>query len=171
MVDPRQSASGFPTAERLLIASGGVLLAAAPYLTWVRVVVLGGIDLPGLLAAANSSTLPAYLLTAIGLGLVLAALLTPSLHAVRITALTAGAVLALAGGTTVYGSIRAVDASQGLAEVGLGTIAAVVGCILLIAPPIVGLVLAARQPSAGPRWHVPAALPLAVAGFVAACCC
>jgi hypothetical protein len=42
------------------------------------VLVLGGVDLPGLLSATDNSTLPAYLLTAVGVGLLLAALLTPN---------------------------------------------------------------------------------------------
>ncbi|MGZ6839566.1 MAG: hypothetical protein ACXVHC_03770 [Frankiaceae bacterium] len=135
--------SGAPTAravERGLIVLGGALMAVCPYLTWVRVILLGGFDLPALLSLTSSSGLPAYLLTAVGVALGLMAALVGRLDVIRLTAIAATSVVLLAGGTMTYQLISAADASHGLAEIGGGLICGAVGAVLALIAPIVGMV-------------------------------
>lgn len=169
MSAPPPSNSSLIVAERILVGVGAALLAISPYLAWVKVLFIGDINLPGLLAAGKMTTLPAYLVTTIGVGLVLASALTASVHALRVIAITTGSTLALLGATTVYGLIGAVDATHGLTQVGSGMIVAAAGCIFLLAPPIIGLIRVSHEPWPDPRPHIPALVPLIVAGIVASC--
>jgi hypothetical protein len=139
----RPGTVGNEVAERILIALGGALLAVAPYLTWLRVVVLGDFNLSGLLSASHATVAIPYLVTALGVTLFLVPMLTRSIEAVRITALASGSVVLLGGGYATYGLIRAVSDSAGLGQVGPGPIMAVVASVLLIVPPVVAY---AREP-------------------------
>jgi hypothetical protein len=139
----RPGTEGNEAAERILIALGGALLAVAPYMTWLRVVILGDFNLSGLLSAGHATVAIPYLVTALGVALVLVPTLARSIEAVRITALTSGSLVLLAGGYATYGLIRAVSDSAGFGQVGPGPIMAVVASVLLIVPPLVAY---ARQP-------------------------
>jgi hypothetical protein len=138
---------GHELTERILIALGGALLTVAPYLTWLRVVIVGDFNLSGLLSAAHSTVAIPYFVTALGVALVLIAVLARSIDTVRVTALTSGSIVLLAGSFATYGLVRGVSNSAGLGQVGPGPIMAVVASVLLIVPPLVDYV---RQPHASP---------------------
>jgi len=164
--DPRTPRDAGTSAERVLIAVGGGLLATAPYLPWVRIVLLGGFDLPALLSATQTLTLLAYVATAAGVAVVLVAALSRSMGPVRVTALVVGCVAGVGGGFLVTELIEAVSGSHGIAELGIGSILAMIGCALLIVPPLVGNARAGGLRAAS-LWWAPAVACVALALIVA----
>lgn len=124
--------------ERALIGIGAILVIVAPYMPWVRVVILGSFNLTGLLSAAHSFVGVAYLISALGLAVLLVAVLARSVPLVRGLSISVGATLLLAGGYVVYGLVRAVSDSAGLGQLEVGPIVGVIGSILMTVPPLVG---------------------------------
>ena len=153
-----------PIVERVLIALGGLLVTVAPFLTWLHVVILGDFNLTGLLSAAHASAALAYLVSAAGVALVLIALLARSIDFVRMTSLVSGSIILLVGGYATYGLVRAVSGAAGLGQVGAGPLMGVIGAVLLIVSPAVGIL---HRPSRTNPWWLPAAAALVIASALA----
>lgn len=129
----------------MVVAGGGAALAISPFLTWVRVILLGNLSLFQLFTAAGRSSALAWGAVAAGGAAAIVALKESRPSAVRGTAMAVGllgGVLALYALVDLRTELR--DA-HGLAEVGIGPYIAVGGCIAMV----VGGLMSKRQQRSG----------------------
>lgn len=155
--------------ERVLIFVGAILLIICPYLPWLHVVILGDFNLTGLLAAAHYSQAIAYIVTGVGVAVLLVTVLAKSVRLIAAIAITVGIVFALLGGDTTYGMIRAVSASAGLGQMGVGPILGVLGAVFLIVPAIVVFARSAGwRAESIPLWRAPQWIPLIIGLIITA---
>src|SRR5690349_24706635 len=98
---------------RLLVGVGGVLLAVSPFLTWMRVVLRGDLNLFSLSDAAHSARGWAWAPVAIGAIAGLVAVKAP-LSALRPVAAVGGLLTGLAAVGLLVDLGRAVDKAAGL---------------------------------------------------------
>jgi multisubunit Na+/H+ antiporter MnhG subunit len=114
--------------RRWLVAGGGAAVAVSPYLSWMRVALIGDLRLPDLLALAGQ---PSELVTfALLFGLIA---IVASFSGREQYLKTAGTVLgAVSGVVAIYAFValtNAVNQSSGFASLGLGPILAVAGAV------------------------------------------
>lgn len=129
--------SGFSTwksasrADKFVIG-GGVAFALSPFLTWVKVVLLGNLSLFQLFTAANESDWLAWAAVLCGGGTAIATLRSKKAS----TVWRAGLAVGFAGGIlAVYAlaSLRdAVEQTSGLATLGIGPYVSVAGCVAMV---------------------------------------
>jgi hypothetical protein len=119
--------------SRMLVIGGGVALAISPFLTWVKVILLGNLSLFQLFEAAGRGTGWAWAAVLGGGGAALAAFRDrdPStLRAVGFSAGLLGGALAIYALADLRHDLREV---QGLAAIGIGPYVAVAGCVAMVA--------------------------------------
>jgi hypothetical protein len=129
---------------RLLVCGGGVALAFSPFLTWVKVVLLGNLSLFQLFQAAGRGDGWAWAAVVAGGVAVFVALRAGSSSRVRWTGLAVGL---LGGALAIYALVdlrHGIDEAQGLASIGIGPYVAIGGCVAMV----VGGALARREANA-----------------------
>jgi Protein of unknown function (DUF2510) len=116
---------------RVLVAAGGGALAISPFLTWVKVILLGDLSLFQLFDAADRGNGWAWGAVVAGIAAVVVALRERSPSTVRGTGLAVGL---LGGALAVYALVdlrHELRDAQGLAQVGIGPYVAVAGCLAM----------------------------------------
>lgn len=127
---------------RMLVAGGGVALGISPFLTWVKVILLGNLSLFQLFSATGRANGWAWGAVVAGGTAVYVGLREGSAGTVRATGLGIGL---LGGALATYALIGLRDELRdvhGLATVGIGPYVAIAGCVALVA----GGVMARSRP-------------------------
>lgn len=119
------------TPERL-VGVGGLGLAIAPFLPWVKVVLIGNLTLFQLYEVAGSSKTLPWLSVCAGAATAAAAFL----HRERSMTFVVGICVGLAGGAlalyALIGLRSDIEGAHGLAAVGVGPYVAVAGCVSMV---------------------------------------
>lgn len=136
---PAQSAeAGSPTRlqrlgrSRLLVCGGGVALAVSPFLTWVKVVLLGNLSLFELFEAAGRGNGWAWAAVLAGGVAAFVAFREGNSPAVRWTGLAVGL---LGGALAIYALVdlrHGIREAHGLAAIGIGPYVAIAGCVAMV---------------------------------------
>ncbi|MHB1987937.1 MAG: hypothetical protein ACYCSF_08130 [Acidimicrobiales bacterium] len=119
---------------RAAVAAAGILLAIAPFLPWVNVVVLGSVSLDGAFRLVGHSFLSWIVMTP-GLGAVVIAMLVRR-HLKSAVIVTAVFAAVLDGGIAAS-TLHDLSATDGFASVGVGLILAGLGVLLLVLGAVV----------------------------------
>ena len=117
---------------RWLIATGGLALAAAPFLVWIRVALIGDLTLFSLTSTARQSALLPWGAVLVGTVVAAAAGAIRDARYVRVMAIGLGSLAALYAGALLVGLARDVDQTYGFASLGLGPLVAVGGALAII---------------------------------------
>jgi len=124
-----------------VVIGGGAALAISPFLTWVKVILLGNLSLFQLFTAAGRSSGLAWGAVVAGGAAAILAFRRSSPSAVRGTALAVGL---LGGALAIYALVVLRDElrdAHGLAVIGIGPYIAIGGCIAMV----VGALMSKRQ--------------------------
>jgi hypothetical protein len=116
---------------RLLVIGGGIALAISPFLTWVKVILLGNLSLFQLFEAAGSSNAWGWAAVVAGGAAAAVAFKERSRSTVRGTGLSVGL---LGGALAIYALVALRDElrdAHGLATIGFGPYVAVGGCVAM----------------------------------------
>jgi hypothetical protein len=113
----------------LVIAIGGVALAGSPFLTWVNVVLLGGLNLFELLRISGRPTGLAWIAVGVGALVVCLSLLSDDQGSVRVVAVVAGAVVGFPALLLVAGMVDEVRQTHSLVRVTIGPWVGLLGCL------------------------------------------
>lgn len=129
------------TPERL-VGGGGLGIAIAPFLPWVKVVLIGNLTLFQLYEVAGSSKTLPWLSVCAGAGTAAAAFL----HRERFMTFVVGICVGLAAGAlalyALIGLRRDIEDAHGLAAIGVGPYVAVAGCVSMV---VGALMIRSRQ--------------------------
>ena len=126
---------------RALVGFGGVALAVAPFLPWVKVILLGNLSLFQLFDAAGRGNGWAWAAVVAGGAAALVALREREPSTMRGTGFAVGL---LGGAVAIYALLdlrHDLQEVQGLAAIGIGPYIAVAGCVAMVA----GAVMARRR--------------------------
>jgi len=118
---------------RILVIGGGVGLAISPFLTWVKVILLGNLSLFQLFEAAGRGTGWAWAAVLGGGTAALAAFRDRNPSTLRGVGFSVGL---LGGALAIYALVdlrHDLDEVQGLATIGIGPYVAVAGCLAMVA--------------------------------------
>jgi Protein of unknown function (DUF2510) len=118
---------------RMLVIGGGVALAISPFLTWIKVILLGNLSLFQLFEAAGRGTGWAWAAVLGGGAAALAAFRSQNLSTLRWAGFSVGL---LGGALAIYALAdlrHDLDEVQGLATIGIGPYVAVAGCVAMVA--------------------------------------
>ena len=119
--------------NRLLVIAGGVALALSPFMTWVKVILLGDLSLFQLFDAADRGNGWAWAAVVAGIAAAVVALRQENPSAVRGTALAVGL---LGGALAIYALAdlrQELRDAHGLAQIGIGPYVAISGCVAMVA--------------------------------------
>jgi hypothetical protein len=117
----------------MMIAGGGAALAISPFLTWVKIVLLGSLSLFQLADASNGSSSWAW--AVVGGGAVAAVLAATerdprALRWIGVGVSALGALVAYYGVVTLRDDV---EGASGLATIGIGPYVSLGGCLALAA--------------------------------------
>ena len=143
---------------RWLIATGGLALAAAPFLVWIRVALIGDLTLFTLTSTARQSALLPWGAVLVGTVVAAAAGAIRDARYVRMIAIGLGSIAALYAGALLVGLARDVDQTYGFAALGLGPLVAAGGSLAIICGGA-----ALKEPAHRARRKVPAPGPVVAA--------
>jgi len=127
----------------MLVLGGGVGLSLSPFLTWVKVVLLGNLSLFQLFAAAGRSNALAWAAVLAGGIAVLLAWRHDSIAIVRAAGLAVGVLGGVLALYALVGLRHDLREAHGLATIGIGPYLAVAGCVAMAAG---ALMIGRRQP-------------------------
>jgi hypothetical protein len=122
---------------RMLVLGGGAALAISPFLTWVKVVLLGNLSLFQLFDAAGRGDGWAWAAVAGGGAAIWVALRKRDSSTLRGVGFSVGL---LGGALAVYALAdlrHDLDEVQGLATIGIGPYVAVAGCVAMVAGALI----------------------------------
>lgn len=122
---------------RTLVLGGGVALAVSPFLTWVKVILLGNLSLFQLFDAAGRGNGLAWAAVLGGGAAAFVALRGRDSSTLRGVGFSVGL---LGGGLAIYALAdlrHDLDEVQGLATIGIGPYVAVAGCVAMVAGALV----------------------------------
>lgn len=151
---PGQPSAARPAATRaprslgrasMIVVGGGAAFAISPFLTWVRVILLGNLSLFQLFTAAGRSSALAWGAVIAGGAAAIVAFRKSSPSVVRGTALAVGL---LGGALAVYALAVLRDElrdAHGLAVIGIGPYIAIAGCVAMV----VGALMSKREERLG----------------------
>jgi hypothetical protein len=117
---------------RTLVIAGGALLGISPFLTWVNVVLLGGLNLFQLLDAAGKPQTLAWLAIAIGAAVIGIGLKQENLKTVRILGFILGLVAGSYAALILIAWTHDLRQADGLAQISYGPWVALFGCVLMV---------------------------------------
>src|SRR6476659_8692514 len=123
--DPRGRAN-------VVVACGGAALAISPFLTWVKVILLGDLSLFQLFASAGRSNGLAWGAVLAGAAAAFVAFKERNASIVRGTGLAVGV---LGGALAIYALAdlrHELRGAQGLAAVGIGPYVSIMGCVAMV---------------------------------------
>ena len=140
----RSGAIGIPEG---LVGGGGLGIAVAPFLTWLKVVLLGNLSLFQLYEVAGASKALPWATVIAGVGAAVAAFI----HRNRQMTFVVGLCVGLVGGAlalyALVGLRAEISDTEGFAAVGIGPYVAVAGCVAMV----IGAVMCGpRRPAAAP---------------------
>ncbi|HEU4739938.1 MAG TPA: DUF2510 domain-containing protein [Solirubrobacterales bacterium] len=119
-----------------LVGGGGIGIAVAPFLTWVKVVLFGNLSLFQLYEIAGSSKALPWLTVLAGIGSAVAAFV----HRDRRTTFTVGLCVGLVGGAlalyALFGLRSELSEADGFAAIGIGPYVAVASCAAMVSGAI-----------------------------------
>jgi uncharacterized protein DUF2510 len=117
---------------RMLVIGGGVALAVSPFLTWVKVILLGNLSLFQLFEAAERSDSWAWAAVVAGGAAAAVAFKERNPSTVRGTGLSVGLLGGVLATYALVGLRDELRDAHGLATVGLGPYIAVGGCAAMV---------------------------------------
>lgn len=135
---------------RAAVLGGAALVLAAPFFSWVHVVLLGDLSLFNLISAAHASALWALIPMALAVAVIVAGIRRSP--RVRALGVIAGVVAALIDGLLLIALLRDVRNAYGLAQVRIGPWIGVGGAVLMFVASMRGrrVEVAGVRPSAAP---------------------
>lgn len=116
---------------RRLVVGGGVALAVSPFLTWVKVALLGDLTLFQLYSAAGRSNGWAWAAVLAGGAAALVGVRGRNSESVRMAGLLVGAIGGVMAGYALIGLRHDIREIDGLAAVGIGPYVAIAGCVAM----------------------------------------
>lgn len=132
-------ADGIPRSN-VLVGIAGVGLAAAPFLPWVHVFIIGNLDLMQLLSAAKDGTWIGYVCSASGAAIALTGFMPIRGRAgADVAALIVAAAVGLLGATDWTRLVQAVGASDGFGSLGAGALVAAIAVVVMAVGALRGL--------------------------------
>jgi Na+/pantothenate symporter len=127
-----------------VVALGGVALGISPFLTWVNVVLLGGLNLFQLAEITGHRTGLAWSAVIVGGASAFGAWRAKSRRRTWLIGVVVGLLAGAVAILMLIGMVRDVRQAEGLARVSYGPWVAVLGCAAMVA----GGLMSRRQPSA-----------------------
>jgi hypothetical protein len=130
----------------MLVVGGGAALAISPFLTWVKVILLGNLSLFQLFDAAGRGNGWAWAAVLAGGAAVFAALRERSPATIRGAGLSVGLLGGALAAYALVGLRHELRDAHGFAAMGIGPYVAVAGCVAMV---IGALMARGREPEAG----------------------
>jgi hypothetical protein len=115
-----------------LVGGGGLAIAVAPFLTWVKVVLFGNLTLFQLYEIAGSSKALPWATVIAGVGAAAAAFIHRSRQVIFVVGLCVGLVGGALALYALVGLRTELDDAHGYAAVGIGPYVGVAGCIAMV---------------------------------------
>lgn len=132
---------------RIIVICGGVALAISPFLTWVKVVLLGNLSLFQLFTATGRSSAWAWVALLTGIAVAVTAFRRESPATIRAVGLGVGVVGGILAIATLESLLHQLRDANGLATAGIGPYVAVAGCIAMV----VGGLMSKSPPTTLPK--------------------
>lgn len=130
---PPAPARGTPSNKlpRNLVIGGGLALAASPFLTWVKVVLLGDLTLFQLYDAAGRSNAWAWIAVIAGVVAAIVAWTSRKEESVRMIGLLVGVIGGVIAAYALVGLRHDIRQAAGFAAIGVGPYVAIGGCVAM----------------------------------------
>lgn len=125
---PRPDSGG----RRAMIALGGLGLAISPFMTWMHVALLGGLNLFQLLKADGDPTGIVWIAVLIGIGIALATGTGLGTKAISRTAMIVGLIAGACALLVIAGLVHATNQADGLASMSYGPWIALISCAAMV---------------------------------------
>jgi hypothetical protein len=135
--------SGAIGAPEGLVGGGGLGIAIAPFLAWVKVILLGNLSLFQLYEVAGSSKTLPWATVIAGLGAAAAAFIHRSRQMIFALGLCIGLVGCALALYALIGLRTEIQDAEGYAAVGIGPYVAIAGCVAMV----VGALMCRPRPS------------------------
>jgi len=115
-----------------LVGGGGLAIAVAPFLAWVKVILIGNLTLFQLYEIAGSSKALPWLSVAAGIGTAAAAFIHRSRQLTFVLGLCVGLVVGALALYALVGLRNEISDANGYAAVGIGPYIGVGGCVAMV---------------------------------------
>lgn len=130
-----------------LVGGGGLAIAVAPFLTWIKVILFGNLTLFQLYELAGSSKALPWATVIAGIGAAAAAFIHRSRQMIFVVGLCVGLVGGALALYALIGLRSEISDADGYAAVGIGPYVAVAGCLAMVVGALMAKGTSAPSPS------------------------